>query len=169
MADFFSPGSRINEAKRKPRGTHHHIIAQVLWSLAHLHSLHLLEYSYACFLYNVHIQLYLVGWIWKSISTPLFHKQKEPGGLSRRYPTCNTKNRDIYWRRYKIQETLYTGQWHLSPLQSRHLGTSHSSPNHHQMPRHIFLNLIDNLKSRPCQRWFEFWEKLKLQGTKSGM
>ena len=36
---------------------------------------------------------------------------------------CNMKNRDIYWRRYKIQETLYIGQWHLSPLQSRHLGT----------------------------------------------
>ena len=40
---------------------------------------------------------------------------------------CNMKNRDIYWRRCKIQETLYIGQWHLSPLQSRHLGTSHSS------------------------------------------
>ena len=38
------------------------------------------------------------------------------------------KNRDIYWRRYKIQETLYIGQWSLSPLQSRHLGASHSSP-----------------------------------------
>ena len=37
------------------------------------------------------------------------------------------KNRDIYWRRYKIQETLYIRQWCLSPLQSRHLGTSHSS------------------------------------------
>ena len=34
-------------------------------------------------------------------------------------------NRDIYWRRYKIQETLYIGQWCLSLLQSRHLGTSH--------------------------------------------
>ena len=32
------------------------------------------------------------------------------------------KNRDIYWRRYKIQETSYTGQWCLSPLQSRHIG-----------------------------------------------
>ena len=41
---------------------------------------------------------------------------------------CNMKNRHIYWRRYKIQETLYIGQWHLSPLQSRHLGTSHSFP-----------------------------------------
>ena len=27
----------------------------------------------------------------------------------------------------KIQETLYTGQWCLSPLQSRHLETSHRS------------------------------------------
>ena len=35
----------------------------------------------------------------------------------------------------------------LSPLQSRHLGTSRSSPNHHQLPCHIFLNLIDGLKS----------------------
>ena len=34
---------------------------------------------------------------------------------------------DIYWRRYKIQETLYIGQWHFSSLQNRHLGTSHSS------------------------------------------
>ena len=51
----------------------------------------------------------------------------------------NMKNRHIYWRRYKIQETLYIGQWCLSPLQSRHLGTSHSSPNHHPLPYHIFL------------------------------
>ena len=28
------------------------------------------------------------------------------------------KNRDIYWRRYKIKETLYMGQWHLSLLLS---------------------------------------------------
>ena len=54
--------------------------------------------------------------------------------------------------RYKKQETLYIGQSHLSPLQSRHLGTSHSSPNHHQLPRHIFLNLTDGLKSLPFQR-----------------
>ena len=47
--------------------------------------------------------------------------------------TCNMKNRDIYCRRYKAQETLYTEQWRLSPLQSGHLGTSHSSPNRHQL------------------------------------
>ena len=28
----------------------------------------------------------------------------------------------------KIQETLYIGQWHLSPFHSRHFGTSHISP-----------------------------------------
>ena len=66
---------------------------------------------------------------------------------------CNMKNRDIYWRRYKIQEALYTRQWCLSPLQSRYLGTSHSSPNLHQLPQCIFLNLIDGLKSLPFQRW----------------
>ena len=26
------------------------------------------------------------------------------------------QNRDSYWRRYKIQETMYIGQWHLSPF-----------------------------------------------------
>ena len=41
---------------------------------------------------------------------------------------CSMKNRDIYWRRYKIQETLYIGQWHLSPLQSKHLTQFSQSP-----------------------------------------
>ena len=72
---------------------------------------------------------------------------------------CNMKNRDIYWRRYKIQDTLYIGQWLLSPLHSRHLGTSHSSPNHHQLPFRIFLKLIDGLQSLVFQRQFQFWEK----------
>ena len=38
------------------------------------------------------------------------------------------KNKDIYWRRYKKQKTLYIGQSHLRPLQSTHFGASHSSP-----------------------------------------
>ena len=63
-----------------------------------------------------------------------------------------------------IHETLYTGQCHLSPLQSRHLGTSHSSASLHQLPRHIFLSLIDSLKSLPFQRWFQFWEKPEVTG-----
>ena len=33
---------------------------------------------------------------------------------------CHMKNRDIYWRRHKVQETLYVGQWCFSPPQSRH-------------------------------------------------
>ena len=69
----------------------------------------------------------------------------------------NMENRDIYWRRYKIQETLYTGQWCLSSLQSRHLGTSHSSPKCHQLFCHIFLNLINDLKSLLFKG--ESWEK----------
>ena len=47
---------------------------------------------------------------------------------------CNMKNRGIYWSRYKIQKTLYTGQWCLSPLQSRHLGAAHSSLSRRQLP-----------------------------------
>ena len=60
---------------------------------------------------------------------------------------CNTKNSDIYWRRYTVRRTLYTGQWCPSPLHSRHLGASHNSPNRHQLPHPIFLNLVDDLKS----------------------
>ena len=59
-------------------------------------------------------------------------------GLSRRYQPCNMKNRDTDWRRYEIEETLYIGQWCLTPLPSRYLGTSHSSPNRHQLPCRIF-------------------------------
>ena len=37
-------------------------------------------------------------------------------------------------------------------VQSRHLGSSHSSPNLHQLPPNIFLNLIGGLKSLPFQK-----------------
>ena len=47
--------------------------------------------------------------------------------------------------RYKKHWTK--GQCWLSPLQSRHLGTSPSSPNCNQLPHRIFLNLINSLKS----------------------
>ena len=67
---------------------------------------------------------------------------------------CNMENRDIYWRRYKIQETLYIGQWCLGPLQSRHLGIPHNSANCHQLPPCIFLSLINGLKCLTFQRWF---------------
>ena len=48
----------------------------------------------------------------------------------------------------KIQDTR---QWCLSLLQSSHLGTSPCSPNCHQLPCSIFLNLTDNLKSLPSK------------------
>ena len=54
------------------------------------------------------------------------------------------------------------GQWHFRHLQRRHLWTSHSSPTPHQLPRHIFLNLIDGLKSLPFLR--KFWEKPEVTG-----
>ena len=40
----------------------------------------------------------------------------------------------------------------LSPFQSRHLRTSHSFLNFLQLPCHIFLNLINGLKSLSFQR-----------------
>ena len=58
------------------------------------------------------------------------------------------KNRDIYWKRYKIQETLYTGQWCLSPLQSRNLGTSHSSLSTSSTVQNTLQNPL--LKSPPA-------------------
>ena len=82
--------------------------------------------------------------------------------LSRKYPTIYYEKYRHLWK--KRQETLYIGQWCHSPLQSRHLGTSHSSPNCHQLPHCIFLNLIDSLKSIPFQRWFYFGEKPEVTG-----
>ena len=90
------------------------------------------------------------------------HTQKK--GCPESIQPRNMKNRHLYWRRYKIQETSYIGQWCLCSLQSRHLGTSHSSPNRHELHCHIFLNLINSLKSFLLERWFWFWEKLEVQG-----
>ena len=87
--------------------------------------------------------------------------------LSRRQPAmCYEK-----WRHLlkKIQETLYIRQWFLGPLQHRHLGTSHSSPNRHQLPRHIFLNLINVWNLVPFKSDFSFGTSQKSQGTESGL
>ena len=61
--------------------------------------------------------------VWIAIHTffPAFPIRR-PGSIE---PYAMT-NRDMYWRRCKIQETLLIRQWHLSPLQSKHLGTSYS-------------------------------------------
>ena len=78
----------------------------------------------------------------------------------------NMKKRDIYWRRYEIQETLYIGQWHLCPLQSRHLGTSHNS-NHHSC--HIGFSWISPMVWNlfPFKGDFNFGKSQKSQGTQS--
>ena len=78
------------------------------------------------------------------------------------------KNRDIYWKRYMIQETWYIGQWCLCPLQHRHLGTSHSSPNRHHAllyfpESHRWWNLF------PFKVDFSLGKSQKSQGTKSGL
>ena len=92
---------------------------------------------------------------------------------------CDMKKRDIYWRRYKIKETLYIGQ--MMPQSSFKEGTlgphtvlTASLPpfetlwilywNRHQLSCHIFLTLIHGLKSLPFQRWFYFWEKPEVTG-----
>ena len=94
------------------------------------------------------------------------------------------KSRDIYWRRYKIQETLYIGQWCFSTLQSRHLGTSHSSPrisstvhntlkilcwNLHQLPCCIFLISLLVWNPFPFKDDFSFGKSKNFQGAKSGL
>ena len=67
--------------------------------------------------------------------------------------SCNMKNRHLL---KKIEETLYIGQWHLSPLQSKHLGMSYSSPS-------ISSTVQNTLKSPSvaplyypgCHPWYE--------------
>ena len=70
---------------------------------------------------------------------------------------CTMKNRGMYWRRHKIRETLYRGWWCLSPFQSRQLGTSHSSPNHHQLPHHNFLNLHQQSETSSISKVIFVW------------
>ena len=61
-------------------------------------------------------------------------------GLSRKYPAVLCEK----WRPLlkKIQETLYTGQWHLSPLQNRHLVASHSSLSFSSTVQNMVLSLL---------------------------
>ena len=68
-----------------------------------------------------------------------------------------------------IQDNNDTGQWRLSPLQSRHLGTSHSSPNCHQLPVVFSWILLKVWSLFPFKGDFSFGKSQKLQGTKSGL
>ena len=76
---------------------------------------------------------------------------------------CNMKKRDIYWRRYKLEETLYIRQWCLSPLQSSTLGP-HIVP-----PITISCPVIFSWISSTVWNLFPFkgdfsWEKSKVAG-----
>ena len=98
---------------------------------------------------------------------------------------CNMKNRDFYWRRYKIEETLHIGQWHLCPLQSRHLGISHNFPSISSTVQNNLQNPLlespsatplyfpkSHLGSKnlfPFKSGFSFGKSQKSQGTKSGL
>ena len=79
------------------------------------------------------------------------------------------KNRDIYLRRHKIQESLYIGQWHLSPLQNSYLGP------HMVLPIAIGCPIIFSWISTmvwnlfPFTSNFSFGKKQKSQGIKSGL
>ena len=87
-------------------------------------------------------------------------------------PECvqprNMKNRDIYWRRHKIQETLYIRQWRINSLQSRHLRTSHISPNGHYLPSHTLLNLFEGLKSLPFQTILVLGKSVSCRASNQG-
>ena len=70
---------------------------------------------------------------------------------------------------------LCIGQWHLSPLKVGYisgqncinitLGPHTVFPVTISCTCHIFLKLIDSLKSLPFQRWFQFWEKPEVTGS----
>ena len=66
---------------------------------------------------------------------------------------CIMKNRHLL---KKIQETLYIGQWHLNPLQSRHLGTSHSSQVFVDCNLYMFNILRCSACCRPSRMWITF-------------
>ena len=71
------------------------------------------------------------------------------------------KNKDIDWRRYKKYRT-----WDNDPSVPFKVGTL--GP-HTVLPitisaRHVFLNLTNNLKSLPFQRWFRFGAKPEVAG-----
>ena len=79
------------------------------------------------------------------------------------------KNRDIYRRRYKIQETLYIGQWCLVPFKMGTLGP------HPVLPIAISCPIICSWGSSMVWNFFSFKGDLsfgksqKPQGTKPGL
>ena len=87
-------------------------------------------------------------------------------GLSRKYPASSIKTRHLL---KKIQETLYIGQWRLSPLQSRHLGTPYSSPSCHQLPIVLPWISLKVWNLFPFKGDFSFGKSQKSQDANSGL
>ena len=77
------------------------------------------------------------------------------------------KQRHICWRRYKIQETSYIGQWRLRPFKVGTLGphTVLPTPTSHPIVLSWILSMVWNLF--PFNDDFSFGKSQKLQGTKS--
>ena len=79
------------------------------------------------------------------------------------------KNRDIYWRRYKIEQTLDIEQWYLSPLQSGTLEPQCNSPSLFHCSKHSATSFVGIVSSCPVTfswissllfpSWIYFWEK----------
>ena len=74
---------------------------------------------------------------------------------------CNLKNRDIYWRRYKIQATLYIGQWHSVLFKVGTLGPHRSLLM--AAHTHSTLSAVPLVAGLPEREWLstESWPSLK--------
>ena len=114
----------------------------------------LMCYEHTCAVKYTHI--YLSLYIKSTYRERVFQEGTQPS---------NIKNRDIYWRRSKIQETLHLGQCHLSPFESRHLGTSHSSPSHHQLPQLYFPESHWWSEISSLSKVILVWEKPDIAGS----
>ena len=82
---------------------------------------------------------------------------------------CNMENKDIYWRRHKIQETLYIGQWHLRPHQTKHLGPHTVLPVSISCPLVFFWISLMVCHLFPFKGDFSFGKSQKLQSAQSGL
>ena len=79
---------------------------------------------------------------------------------------CNMKNRDICWRIYKTQETLYIGQWHPVPFKVGTLGLHTVLPITIGYPFIFFWISSTVWTLFPLKGDFSFVKSQKSQGTK---
>ena len=137
-------------------------IIKLFWTFGDKSRLFVLLCAYICLSYMcVYIHIYICIRVYRCICM----HEGCPEGIQ----PCNMENRDIFWRRYKIQETLYTGQWFLRPLQSRHMWP------HTVLPIAISCSVVFSWISSmvwnffPFKGDFSFGKRQKFQGSKSGL